>query len=184
MIRCVQKFSPKLACTVLLLVAMPVVWASGSGVLTVRAKITSATCSIGVNGKSSPVINLPDIATGDFKDVTSTYKNTRFTIDLSGCDDVADGSLLITVTRPAGGEEGNSDIPAISGTAKDSVKFRLLRTEGSPSWFFTGTTATFTAPALTSGVTSIPYLVGYRAVKLPVSGGTISSIFSVTLSYK
>lgn len=162
------------------------VWASGSGVLTVTAKITSPTCAIGVNGSSNAVISLPDAATGDFKNTSDTLNRTPFTIDLSGCADVAPGALKVIITRPAG-VKTDASMPATSGTAADSIEFNFFSVAGSapsPAWAFAGGDATFAVPNMTNGKVSMPYTVGYRAAKLPITAGTVVGTFKVALVYK
>lgn len=169
---------------ILTLCSMSSAWAGGNGVLTVTAKIISSTCSVGINGKSSAVVSLPDISTGDFKNTSDALNRTPFSIDISNCSDVAQGALKVIVTRPAEGTTAAS-VPAITGGAKDSIEFRISNVTGkSPAWGFTGRTAEFIVPDLINGNISLPYTVGYQAKKVPVNAGTISSNLTVSLSYK
>ncbi|MEA1065315.1 fimbrial protein [Erwinia sp. HR93] len=153
--------------------------AVSSGMLDFSAKITSATCSVDVNGLTHATVDLPNISTSSLTAKGMTAGATSFVINVTQCADVADGALSVVVSK----DKAVSG-PEIAATGSaTNVAFGIRK--GNQPQLFNDPAGSQTYPiTLSAGKGSVQDLaVYYLATATPVSPGTLSAVMTVTLKY-
>ena len=83
---------------------------AADGTITINGQLTSATCSISVNGGGANyTVTLPTMQTSDFKAAGTAAGYTAFTIALSGCT-AGSGSPAVTKVLPYFEQGPNTDL--------------------------------------------------------------------------
>jgi major type 1 subunit fimbrin (pilin) len=158
------------------------VYSADSGTINVRGLITSSTCSIDVNGENNGTVELPTLPSSTFTSSHPSDGEMPFTINLTGCEDVADEALNIVLTKPVA--DTSMDIPATGGTAKNVV-FRIKQGESSfPSWNSPTAGSQEYPVTLVNGKASLDFTAYYHATDFPVKAGTLSTVLTMGIEYR
>ncbi|WP_430392298.1 fimbrial protein [Dyella sp. 20L07] len=163
---------------------------AADGTITINGQITSATCTININGLgASPTITLPTVQTSDFTASGTAAGYTAVTIALSNCA-AGSGTPAVTKVLPYFEQGLNTDLAngylkntgtatnvevMLSNSASTASKVNLAAASGAQN---AGTAA------LISGNPSFTYYASYISTAASVTAGTVSSTVQYSLNYQ
>jgi major type 1 subunit fimbrin (pilin) len=163
---------------------------ASDGTITISGQVTSATCTIKVNGgTSSAPVTLPTVQSSDFTASGTATGYTAVTIQLSGCT-AGTGTPAVTSVIPyfeqgpttdltngylknAGGSATGVEV-MLSNTNTVASAINLQKGKGAQN---AGT------PALISGNPSFTYYASYISNAASVAAGTVSTSVQYDLDY-
>ncbi len=158
------------------------VYSADTGTINVKGLITSSTCSIDVNGENNGTVELPTLPSSVFTPSHQSDGEAPFTINLSGCEDVANEALKIVLTKPVA--DTSLDIPTTGGTA-ENVAFRIKQGSNSfPSWNSPVAGSQDYPVTLINGTASLEFTAYYHATSFPVKAGTLSTVLTMGIEYR
>jgi major type 1 subunit fimbrin (pilin) len=168
----------------------PVTARASDGTITINGQITTATCTIQVNGgTASPTITLPTVQSSQFTASGTASGFTAVTIALSGCA-AGSGTPAVTTVSPYFEQGPNTDLTSgylknATGTATN-VEVMLSTTNATTGKVNlaagSGTQYTGTAPTLASNP-SFTYYAAYVSTAAAVTAGTVATSVQYDLNY-
>lgn len=156
------------------------VYSADTGNINVKGLITSSTCSIDVNGENNGTVELPTLPASIFTPSHQSDGEAPFTINLKGCEDVANEAIKIVLTKPVA--DTSLDIPITGGTA-ENVVFRI-RSNNLPSWNSPVAGSQDYPVTLINGTASLELIAYYHATSFPVKAGTLSTVLTMGIEYR
>jgi major type 1 subunit fimbrin (pilin) len=164
--------------------------AAADGTITINGQITSASCTISVNGQgANPTITLPTVQSSDFTASGTATGFTAVTIALSGCS-AGSGTPAVTKVLPYFEQGPNTDLSSgylkSTGTATN-VEVMLSNTNATTGKLNlaagSGAQNAGTA-ALISGNPSFTYYAAYISTAASVTPGTVATSVQYSLNYQ
>jgi major type 1 subunit fimbrin (pilin) len=169
-----------------LLVFSGVTMAASTNTVEFKGEVGTQTCSVNINGNASnPVILLPTAALSKLSAAGNTTGDTKFTVNVTGCEAPATGTNTSIRTVFVGNNPTSNGNLGNTGDATN-VSIQLLDANGTTPLSFASGSASSSAMTLASGTTSISQdlTARYYAESTGATVGTVSATAQFAISYK
>lgn len=147
--------------------------------LTVNGLVTSATCSVDINGQDNATVTLPTVKTSEFLEAGKVSTGVTININFKNCTDMA--KLSYTVT-PAQVVASNTEYVAATGGDAKNIAFVIYDNSGVRVNFKDG----FYKMSLgvpTNGLITTTNRIHYVSTDIPVLAGTVNTTLVYSISY-
>jgi len=151
--------------------------------ITFEGEVTDQTCTATINGQTDAVVALPLVKTSDFQSAGATAGTTPFTVNISGCANVAEGKtqpVSIKFTGPNVTPQGYLANTASNGAADVAVQ---LLDGTQPIDLLTPTTVKVGDLSGPTPSASKEFTAQYVSEAASVGAGKVTAVVEYTLSY-